>query len=77
MHRKTTDPFDIALTAEWLGKAPASEQLFFAAAPVAHIVAYEDHRRESRLARLMSSRPMRAAGHGRETMILAVGGSHR
>ncbi len=49
------DPFDTDLTAEWLGCAPASEQLFFAAMPVAHVVAYEEHRRESRLARVTAS----------------------
>ena len=74
MHRKPTDPFDIGLSAEWLGTAPASEQLFFAAAPVAHVVAYEDHRRERRLARLTLSRS--AAGQERQ-MLLAVEGGRR
>jgi hypothetical protein len=49
------DPFDIEISAEWLGCAPASEQLFFAAMPVAHVVAYEDHQREKRLAKAVAS----------------------
>jgi hypothetical protein len=55
MPTATADPFDIDLTAEWLGCAPASEQLFFGSMPVAHVVAYEEHRRESRLAQITAS----------------------
>lgn len=42
------------LFAQWLGTAhPASEQMYFLNMPVAHIVAYEDHQRETRLARII------------------------
>lgn len=54
MPTANVDPFDTVLNAEWLGCAPASEQLFFAAMPVAHVVAYEEHQRACRLARLRS-----------------------
>jgi hypothetical protein len=78
MHRKSADPFDMGLSAEWLGTAPASEQLFFAAAPVAHVVAYEDHCRESRLARLtLARRPEPALSRERPLMTLAADGSQR
>jgi hypothetical protein len=43
------------LFAEWLGIAhPASEQMYFLNMPVAHVVAYEDHQRETRLARTIA-----------------------
>lgn len=77
MHRKLTDPFDFGLSAEWLGTAPASEQLFFAAAPVAHVVAYEDHRRETRLARLTLSRRLDPVIDRRPLVTLAADGSQR
>jgi hypothetical protein len=43
------------LFAQWLGTAhPASEQMYFLNMPVAHVVAYEDHQRETRLARTIA-----------------------
>jgi hypothetical protein len=35
---------------EWPARAVASEQLFFASMPVAHVVAHETHLRATRLA---------------------------
>jgi hypothetical protein len=44
-----------SLFAQWLGTAhPASEQMYFLNMPVAHVVAYEDHQRETRLARAIA-----------------------
>ncbi len=70
MPTELTDPFDIQLSAQW-GCAPASEQLFFADMPVAHVVAYEEHRRETRLAKVVAAglRPdhsVRSAGSSLE-----------
>lgn len=43
------------LFAQWLGTAhPASEQMYFLNMPVAHVVAYENHQRETRLARTIA-----------------------
>lgn len=54
MQTEPTDPFDIELAGEWMGCAPASERLFFADMPVAQVVAYEEHRREARCARVFA-----------------------
>lgn len=46
---------DKPLFAQWLGTAhPASEQMYFLNMPVAHVVAYEDHQRATRLARTIA-----------------------
>lgn len=43
------------LFAQWLGTVhPASEQMYFLNMPVAHVVAYEDHHRETRRARVLA-----------------------
>lgn len=60
------DIFDRPLFAQWLGAAqPASEQLYYLEMPVAHVVAYEEHRRERRFeqaaaAGMRSERVMRS-----------------
>lgn len=47
--------FEKPLFAQWLGTAhPASEQMYFLNMPLAHVVAYEDHQRETRLARAIA-----------------------
>lgn len=54
---------DRSLFAQWLGTVhPASEQMYFLGMPVAHVVAYEDHRRKARLARIvaLAARPVRS-----------------
>lgn len=44
-----------SLFAQWMGTVhPASEQMYFLNMPVAHVVAYEDHQRETRLARTIA-----------------------
>lgn len=46
---------DRPLFAQWLGTVhPASEQMYFLGMPVAHVVAYEDHHREARRARIFA-----------------------
>lgn len=47
--------YEKPLFAQWLGTAhPASEQMYFLNMPVAHVVAYEDHQRETRRARIIA-----------------------
>jgi hypothetical protein len=49
------DDLDKPLFAQWMGTLhPASEQMYFLDMPVAHVVAYEEHQRETRLTRVIA-----------------------
>ena len=55
MRVASPDDLEKPLFAQWMGTVhPASEQMYFLGMPLAHVVAYEEHQREVRLARVIA-----------------------